>query len=143
MSSTVRRAAVVAGLAAGLVAATVAPAAAQFSASTSLQTSVTTATVAAPGNVQAARTICTNNQYFSLYTGTISWTPSDARDVTGYTVRRHLPNGSSEVVARPDADATWALHLGGGGGTTYVYSVTTETAYGWTAQSGRTAPITC
>lgn len=130
-------------LALALVGVTVGPAAAAFSATASVSTgTLRAATVPAPGTVQAAVAYC-GTGWLKIYTGSISWTPSDARDITGYTVRQVLADGSSTVVARAEADATSALHWGTGNGKTYRYTVTTETAHGWTATSRTTAPVSC
>ena len=125
-------------LAVGLFGATLVPAYADFSASTSAATTIGTATVAAPGNVGAQSTFC-----YWLSTTRISWTPSNARDVTGYTVRAHTADCSSSVVSRRDAGSTSYTYAGVQNGNTYRFSVTTETAYGWTAQSPLSAPVTC
>lgn len=138
-----RRLLAVLGLALALVGVTVGPAAAAFSAGASLSTgTLRAATVPAPGTVQAVRTICSDG-WIPIYTGRISWSPSAARNVTGYTVRQHFADGSSSVVARQSAGDTSATHLVFAVGRSYVYSVTTETAHGWTARSGLTAPVSC
>jgi len=137
-----RRLLVVLVLAGALVAATVGPAAAAFSDRVTLTASAATATVPAPGAVQATRSIC-SDAWFPLYTGTITWTPSSARDVSGYTVRQHFPDGTSTVVARQAAGDTRASHVVFATGRSYVYSVTTETAYGWTAGSALTPAVVC
>ncbi|MGY2126944.1 hypothetical protein [Blastococcus sp. SYSU DS0617] len=130
-------------LALALVGVTVGPAAAAFSATASVSTgTIRAATVPAPGAVQAVRAICSDG-WIPVYSGRISWTPSAARDVTGYTVRQHFADGSSTVVARQAAGDTSASHLVFAVGRSYVYSVTTETAYGWTTRSDLTAPVTC
>jgi hypothetical protein len=125
-------------LAVGLFGATLVPAYADFSVSTSAATTIGTATVAAPGSVGAQNTFC-----YWISTTRISWTPSNARAVTGYTVRAYAADGSSSVVSRKDAGSTSATYTSIESGRPYRFSVTTETAYGWTAESAPSAAVTC
>jgi len=114
---------------------TVTPAQAAFTAQVTLPTStIGTVTVTAPTNVQA-NSFCTS--WLSL--ATISWGASDARDVTGYRITAYR-NGTPTVLGTTTDTSTTTLI---GNGTTYSFSVTTLTSYGWTADSTKTGTIRC
>ena len=114
------------------------PAGASLSAERTLQTTIATTTVAAPGNVSTAGSLC-----LLVFTATISWTPSDSRGVTGYTVTAHFGDGTSSLVAQTDATTTSVTRVYARINTVYAFTVTTHTGYGWTAESGKTPAIRC
>ncbi|TYP82795.1 hypothetical protein [Blastococcus xanthinilyticus] len=103
--------------------------------------STTQSSTAGPGTDETTTTTVDKNTDLHV---TLRWTGSPTREVTGYLVSAHLGiDGSvapmlrttgTQVSAVQDADALY-----------YRPSllVTTETRYGWTADSARTTALTC
>jgi hypothetical protein len=138
--SFARRAVVVLAMTALLLVNRGQPAQASFSDTASTALQVTTATVAPPGNVSTRGTSCLLLVYLHL-----SWSPSNARNVTGYTVTLYTPLGGSRVLGTTDPTATT---FSGSYGLNLIpnrawFTVTTQTSYGWTAESPPTDPILC
>jgi hypothetical protein len=103
--------------------------------------SSTSTTTAGPGVNETTTTTVTKNT--NLYV-TLSWTASTSPQVTGYVVNAHLgldgsvypmtSTAGTSTSAVQDADALYYQP---------TLSVTTQTAYGWTATSGQTALLSC
>ena len=135
-----RRAVVLLLLTAGLVLGAAVPSWASFTDTVAVSQSVATAEVAVPGTV-ASRTTCSGN----TATVTLNWNASAAPRVTGYRVRLYLGNAWQEVTNLSATATTWQGSID----TYYVdnysttFTVWTFTEYGWTAESARTARITC
>ena len=135
-----RRAAVLLLLTAGLVLGAALPSWASFTDQVAVQQTVSTATVAVPG-VPSAKATCGRNSA----TVSLSWNASTAPRVSGYLVRVYLNDAWQDVTTVGPTATTWQ----GTTDTFYVdnYSmtmtVTTQTQYGWTAESVRTARIVC
>jgi hypothetical protein len=112
------------------------PAQASFGDSASSTTSITTAAVAAPTNVVGKLTCPSKGDA----TMSATWTASTSARVTGYLVNVIFSDGyvqSSEVAANA---TSWSAPIPKYNVTAYSieYSVTTQTAYGWTAESPKT-----
>jgi hypothetical protein len=137
--NTLRRSALLIAVAVTtVVGLTANPAQAAFTArTTTVPATVGTASILPPGNVQVGA-YC--GDWLSL--ASISWTRSTSRDVTGYTVKAYRSNGNASVLTTTNGTSTSATTLLANG-TTYSFSVTTVTAYGWTAESTKTGTIRC
>ena len=135
-----RRAAVLLLLTAALVLGAALPSWAAFTDEVAVPQAVSTATVAVPGTPSASATCGRNTATVSL-----SWNASTAPRVSGYLVRVYLNDAWQEVTTVGPTSTTWQ----GTTDTFYVdnYSMTmtvwTQTRYGWTAESARTARIVC
>jgi hypothetical protein len=140
----IRRALVLAGAASAIVFGTVGPAAAPAVASLAdsafvATTTIATGTVAAPTNVVGQLT-CTSPARMSA-----TWTPSTSARVTGYTVKVYFTDGFVQSVPLPSTASSWSAQID----RYYVqvdaiqYSVTTQTDYGWSAESAKTAWFQC
>jgi hypothetical protein len=132
------------GLTAAITVADSLPASAGFSETVAAATSVATGTVAPPTSVRVDD-YCTRSWTYN-YRATVSWKASTtARGVIGYRVIAHLNNGTSVVMAETNATTTSIS------ATVDQYylpfqprvSVTTLPSYGWTAESPKTAVLTC
>ncbi len=133
-----RRALILMGLTLGLVAG-VGPAWAGFSDSASIGTTVSTHEVAPPQSINV-NSSCLNG----TISVDISWQTSTSKRVSGYTVTAHLDTSSTVHVATTDAATTTASWTWSAApGTTYQFTVTTLTEYGWTAESPKTPAVTC
>jgi hypothetical protein len=75
----------------------------------------------------------------------VEWLRSPAADVSGYRVTAHLQNGQTELIAQvgPDVfevpftrDRSWLQRRP-------TFTVTMLTSYGWTSETGRSAPLSC
>jgi len=109
--------------------------------STSNVQSYSSTTVAGPGINETTTTTVTKNT--NLYV-TASWSASTSPRVTGYVVNAHLGlNGS--VVPMVTTAGTTTSAVQDADALTYQprVSVTTQTAYGWTATSPQSALISC
>jgi hypothetical protein len=137
----IQRAVVLVLLVAGLVVGSCLPSWASFTDSTAVGTTISTATVAPPGNF-SARTSCRG----SNATVTLSWTLSPSARVSAYRVRAHFGGGAyqDQPTVGPTTNS-WS-------GTTDVFyvnnytmtfTVWTETAYGWSAETAHTPRIVC
>jgi hypothetical protein len=142
---TIVRRAVSAGvLALAILSGPCLPAWATFSASAPLpQTRISTATIEAPTNVAALLNSCSNARWMSV---TVSWTPSPTSRISGYSITAYRSGGSVTTVAQTDAattSATVTVDKLSTGATTVVFTVTTMTAAGWTAESAQSGPLAC
>jgi hypothetical protein len=140
----VRRALVLVGATSAVVLGTVGPTASPAVASLADSaavgtTTIATGTVAAPTNVVGQLT-CTSPARMSA-----TWTQSTSPRVTGYTVKVYFTDGFVQSVQLPGTAASWTAPID----RYYVqvdaiqYSVTTQTDYGWTAESAKTAWFQC
>jgi hypothetical protein len=149
--NTTRRALVLAGMVLAVMIGTGIPASATFADSAAIPTmSVTTGTVAAPIQQEAIGWCTTTvDPVTGVATTTvhakIEWWRSASPRVTGYRVTAHLNDGTSYVMATTDATADEVF-----GNPPHAYlqyqprfTVTTLTAYGWTAESARSNVLTC
>jgi hypothetical protein len=139
VTAAVRRAVVVLGLAVAVLAGTASPAGASFSGSSAATAAIATATVAPPGNVSTTGSSCADGYFYVR----LSWTPSGARNVTGYAVTVYRADGSTSVIATTGSGTTSFANTYLRGYQTYRFTVTTRTSYGWTTESPRTAGLYC
>jgi|tagenome__1003787_1003787.scaffolds.fasta_scaffold20100906_1 hypothetical protein len=114
------------------------PARAALSDQVATSVSVTTATVAAPATVSTAGSTCG-----STFTVRLSWAASTTDRVTGYVVTVYRGDGTSGVVTTTGSRTTAFTGTYARGYQNYSFTVTARTAYGWTAESARTAPLYC
>jgi hypothetical protein len=128
----------------GVLLGTTGPAAAAFSATRPLAAvTVSTVVVQAPPAVTAQEASCSQARFMSVR---VSWTPSSSPGVSGYAVKAFRSDGQISTVARTDASGTSAavtVDKMSSGSTTVSFGVVTETGYGWTAESARSAQATC
>ena len=139
-----RRAVLVGVLALAVVLGLRLPAEAGFASSAPLpQTTLWTATIAPPTNIAALLNSCSNARWMSV---TVSWTASPSSRVSGYSINAYRSDGSVTTVAQTDAATTAAtvtVDKLSTGATTVVFTVTTMTDVGWTAESVRSGPLSC
>jgi hypothetical protein len=149
----IRRLVVATGLATAVVVAGGAPASAGFSESAPLATTtITTGTVTPPSRVEVKNVTCTTTvdpltgAVTSTVNAMVEWGRSiNTPGITGYRVTAHLSNGTTFVMAQTDASTYEAY---GSASQAYLaysprFSVTTLTSYGWTAESAKSAVLTC
>ena len=149
----IRRAVVLIGLTLAVIVGAGIPASATFSESVVLaRPTISTGTVAPPTRVEVKDVTCTTTVdpltgavTSSTVNAMVEWYRStQTPGITGYRVTAHLTNGSSFVVAQTDA-ATLEVY---GSAPQYLaysprFTVTTLTSYGWTAESAKSAVLTC
>ncbi len=160
--NTVRRTAVLLGLIAAVVVGSSIPASAAFTTkSVAVTAALTTGTVTAPASVGVS-TACTQTQTGGGYTNaygqwiaptysywinaTVSWPAASATSgVTGYRVMAHLNNGQSVVMAETNATTRSVSQTVDRGYLNYQprLSVITLTRTNWTAETARTAVLSC
>ncbi len=103
----------------------------------------TTQTVAGPGANETTTTTVTKNTDMSV---SLRWTGSSTRGVTGYVVSAYLGvNGSATPLVTTGSGTTSVTQTQDADALAYSPSllVTTQTSYGWTATSARTAVLSC
>ncbi|WP_456598938.1 hypothetical protein [Blastococcus sp. SYSU DS0616] len=157
--NAVRRTLAVTGLALALAVGAAVPASATYADSATVSTTVSTTTVTAPATVtiddRCTRTVSGGSwtwygmwvpTYSHWYEATISWPASTTPSgVVGYRVMAHLNNGQSLVMAETSAtNRTVSARVD----RAYLdyqprISVITLTSYGWTAETPRSAVLTC
>jgi len=106
-------------------------------------TAVSPGTVEPPTNVAAVLGSCSNARWMSV---TVSWTASPSRGVSGYLIVAFRNDGSVLLVAQAaatDTSVNTTVDKLASGSTTVTFTVTTQTTYGWTAESVRTGSLTC
>ena len=153
----IRRVLVLIGLTSAVTIGAAIPASATFAESVTSTTSVATGTVAAPASMtindycgqtttsywNGWTTVYTTNYW---YDATVTWPASTtARGVTGYQVIAHLNTGESVVIGQTDA-ATRTVRARVD--RSYLalqprISIVTLTSYGWTAETAKSAVLTC
>jgi hypothetical protein len=141
--STTRRILVLATLLGALFAGSSAAAQASFAESvkvTATPFSLSTASVAVPttgpGSLTCGKTTATMG---------LTWTASTAPRVTGYLVTVYFSDGFTQTVQKTATDTSWTQSIALYNVTAYAvrYTITTQTAYGWTAESTPTSWFQC
>lgn len=140
--STTRRLLVLLALSAAIIAGSSAAQAsyADSATVTASPTTIGTATVAVPttgpGSLTCGRTTATM---------ALTWTPSTAPKVSGYLITVYFSDGYKQTVQKTPADTSWTQDITLYNVTAYAvrYTVTTQTTYGWTAESTPTAWFQC
>jgi hypothetical protein len=138
--TSIRRALVLLGILAGLMVTTSLPASASFSVSRALPTTtIDTIVVAAPTNV-VGNLACAPTSTMSL-----TWTASTSPRISGYLVTVYFSDGFVQTVQLGATATSWSKTIAEYNVTAYSiqYSVTTQTNFGWTKESARTASFQC
>jgi hypothetical protein len=117
-----------------------APAQASFADSASRTTAITTLAVAAPTNL-VGKLVCTSPNS----TMSATWTASTSPRVTGYLVNVTFSDGFVQSVQMGATATSWSAPITKYNVTAWSiqYSVTTQTAYGWTAETAKTGSFQC
>jgi hypothetical protein len=102
--------------------------------------SVATGTVAAPASGPGSLTCRSTSATMAL-----TWTPSTSSRVSGYLVTVYFSDGYTQTVQKAATDTSWSQAITLYNVTAYSvrYSVTTQTDYGWTAESASTGWFRC
>jgi len=137
--SRTRRTLVLIGLTVAVIAGASLPASASYSESVAVKTTISTTTVAAPGNVVGKLT-CGRPATMSA-----TWSQSSTTRVSGYLVSVYFNDGFVQTVQLGPAASSWSATIDPYYVTAYSiqYSVTTQTDYGWSKESPRTASFQC
>ena len=135
----IRRGLILAGLTVAVILGASIPASATFADSVAIRSTISTATVAAPGNVVGKLT-CGRPATMAA-----TWTLSSAPQVTGYLVSVYFSDGFVQTVQMGPTATSWSATIDPYYVTAYTinYTVTTQTAYGWTKESAHTATFGC
>ena len=149
--TTTRRILVLAGTVLAIMLGTSVSATAGFADSAALPSmSVTTGTVQAPTQVEAIGSCTTTvDPVTGVVTTTVNakieWWRSASPRVTGYRVTAHLNDGTSHVLTTTGASADQVFSSAPQSYLQYQprFTVTTLTAYGWTAQSVKSNILSC
>ena len=140
--STTRRILVLLALSAAIIAGSSAAQASYADSATVTASPITigTANVAVPttgpGSLTCNRTTATM---------ALTWTPSTAPKVSGYLITVYFSDGYKQTVQKTPADTSWTQDITLYNVTAYAvrYTVTTQTTYGWTAESTPTGWFQC
>ena len=135
----IRRGLLLLGLTVAVIVGVSIPASANYSDSVTIRTTVNTATVVAPGNVVGKLT-CGRPATMAA-----TWTLSSSPQVTGYLVSVYFSDGFVQTVQMGATATSWSATIDPYYVTAYTinYTVTTQTAYGWTKESAHTATFGC
>ena len=138
--TTTRRILVLFAVVAGVLFASGAAAHASVTDSVARTTTITTATVAAPTAGPGSLTCRTASATMAL-----TWTQSTSARVTGYLVKVHFSDGYVQTVQKAATATSWSQAITLYNVTAYSvrYTVTTQTDYGWTAESASTGWFRC
>jgi hypothetical protein len=139
--TTIRRLLTVVLLTVAVIAGASIPASAAFADSVTVPTTVNTITVAAPSTLAIS-----GNCQGWWYQLDLAWPASTTpRGVTGYRVVAYLNNGTTYLLAETDS-ATRSLSMKIDQSNLSLQpriAVTTLTSYGWTAETPRSAALSC
>jgi hypothetical protein len=135
----IRRGLVLLGLTAAVVIGASVPASATFADAVAVTTTVATTTVAAPANFVGKLT-CGRPATMSA-----TWTASATPRVSGYLISVYFSDGFVQTVQLGPTATSWSATIDPYYVTAYSiqYSVTTQTSYGWSKESPRTAGFQC
>jgi len=135
----IRRGLILLGLTVAVIVGVSIPASATYSDSVALSPTISTGTVTAPGNVVGKLT-CGRPATMAA-----TWTLSSAPQVTGYLVSVYFSDGFVQTVQMGPSATSWSATIDPYYVTAYTinYTVTTQTAYGWTKESAHTATFGC
>ena len=135
----IRRGLVLLGLTVAVVIGASVPASATFADAVAVQTTINTTTVAAPANV-AGHLTCGRPATMSA-----DWPPSGTARVSGYLVSVFFSDGFVQTVQLGATATSWSATIDPYYVTAFSiqYSVTTQTDYGWSKESPRTAAFQC
>jgi hypothetical protein len=141
--TTTRRIPVLIAVVAGVLFASGAAAQASFSDSakvTASPMSIATGSVAAPASDPGSLTCRSTSATMAL-----TWTKSTSARVSGYLVTVYFSDGYTQTVPLASTATSWSQAIALYNVTAYSvrYSVTTQTDYGWTAESTATGWFRC
>jgi hypothetical protein len=135
----IRRALILLGLTVAVIVGASIPASAGYGDSVVVKTTIATTTVAAPGNVVGKLT-CGRPATMSA-----TWSASGTARVSGYLVSVYFSDGFVQTVPLGPTATSWSATIDPYYVTAFSiqYSVTTQTDYGWSKESPRTATFQC
>ena len=135
----IRRGLILLGLTVAVIVGASIPASAGFGDSVVVRTTIATATVAAPGNVVGKLT-CGRPATMSA-----TWSLSGTARVSGYLVSVYFSDGFVQTVQLGPTATSWSATIDPYYVTAYSidYTVTTQTAYGWSKESAHTGTFQC
>ena len=135
----IRRGLILLGLTVAVIVGASIPASASFGDSVVVRTTIATATVAAPGNFVGKLT-CGRPATMSA-----TWSASGTARVSGYLVSVYFSDGFVQTVQLGPTATSWSATIDPYYVTAYSidYTVTTQTAYGWSKESAHTGTFQC
>jgi hypothetical protein len=135
----IRRALILLGLTVAVIVGASIPASAGYGDSVVVKTTIATTTVAAPGNVVGKLT-CGRPATMSA-----TWSASGTARVSGYLVSVYFSDGFVQTVQLGPTATSWSATIDPYYVTAYSidYTVTTQTAYGWSKESAHTGTFQC
>lgn len=135
----IRRGLILLGLTVAVVIGASVPASATFADTVAVKTTIATTTVAAPGNIVGKLT-CGRPATMSA-----TWSLSPTPRVSGYLVSVYFSDGFVQTVQLGPTATSWSATIDPYYVTAYSiqYSLTTQTSYGWSKESPRTASFQC
>jgi hypothetical protein len=135
----IRRGLILLGLTVAVIVGASIPASAGYGDSVVVKTTIATTTVAAPGNVVGKLT-CGRPATMSA-----TWSASGTARVSGYLVSVYFSDGFVQTVQLGPTATSWSATIDPYYVTAYSidYTVTTQTAYGWSKESAHTGAFQC
>jgi hypothetical protein len=135
----IRRALILLGLTVAVIVGASIPASAGYGDSVVVKTTIATTTVAAPGNLVGKLT-CGRPA-----TMLATWSASGTARVSGYLVSVYFSDGFVQTVQLGPTATSWSATIDPYYVTAYSidYTVTTQTAYGWSKESAHTGTFQC
>jgi hypothetical protein len=135
----IRRALILLGLTVAVIVGASIPASAGYGDSVVVKTTIATTTVAAPGNLVGKLT-CGRPATMSA-----TWSASGTARVSGYLVSVYFSDGFVQTVQLGPTATSWSATIDPYYVTAYSidYTVTTQTAYGWSKESAHTSAFQC
>jgi hypothetical protein len=135
----IRRGLILLGLTVAVIVGASIPASAGYGDSVVVKTTIATTTVAAPGNVVGKLT-CGRPATMSA-----TWSASGTARVSGYLVSVYFSDGFVQTVQLGPTATSWSATIDPYYVTAYSidYTVTTQTAYGWSKESAHTGTFQC
>jgi hypothetical protein len=135
----IRRGLILLGLTVAVIVGASIPASAGYGDSVVVKTTIATTTVAAPGNLVGKLT-CGRPATMSA-----TWSASGTARVSGYLVSVYFSDGFVQTVQLGPTATSWSATIDPYYVTAYSidYTVTTQTAYGWSKESAHTGAFQC
>jgi hypothetical protein len=135
----IRRGLILLGLTVAVIVGASIPASAGYGDSVVVKTTIATTTVAAPGNLVGKLT-CGRPATMSA-----TWSASGTARVSGYLVSVYFSDGFVQTVQLGPTATSWSATIDPYYVTAYSidYTVTTQTAYGWSKESAHTSAFQC
>ena len=135
----IRRGLLLLGLTVAVIVGVSIPASANYADSVAIRPTIATATVVAPANVVGKLT-CGRPATMSA-----TWALSGTARVSGYLVSVYFSDGFVQTVQLGPTATSWSAPIDLYYVTAYSiqYTLTTQTTYGWSTESPRTAAFQC